>query len=197
MIKKPTNWNEVREITERKVLPVSAYVCRIKKAVVQDSGYGDQLCVLFDISEGDFLGYYANEYKENQNKEKKWKGVLRVWIPKDDGTEKDEWTKRRFKGFVSSVERSNNGYVWDWNEASLSGKEVGVLFRSEEWEYSGKTGWYTRPFIALSVDSVNNGEFTIPDPKPLKKSTLGAFKPVPDATNGFAEINDDDAELPF
>ena len=181
--------------------PLGAYVCRVKKAAVQNNGYGDQLCILFDISEGDFNGYYAADYNANQSQDKKWKGVLRVWIPTDDGSEKDELTKRTFKGLTTAFERSNPGYAWDWNEASLVGKTIGVLFRNEEWDYKGKTGWAVRPFRAISADSARNGDYTLPKDKPLKNKPStdpfagGLYNPTP--VQDFSTFADEDDELPF
>jgi len=189
MIRKPNNWNDVREFTERPKLPLDAYVCKIAKAVVQQNSYGEQLCVLFDISEGEHSGFFKAEFAANTADNKKWKGVLRLWLPRDNGDEKDEVTKRVLKGFVTSVEKSNPGYAWNWDEASLGGKSVGVLFRNEEWDYDGKHGWAVRPFRAMSVDTVRNGEYTLPADKPLPNTAPAA------AT--FTELSDDDGELPF
>lgn len=197
MIRRPNNWNEVQEFADRPKLPLGAYVCKVKKAVVQNNSYGDQLCILFDIAEGEHKGFYDEEFKLNTQKDKKWKGVLRVWIPKDDGSEKDELTKRAFKGVVTSFEKSNPGYVWNWDENSLAGKMIGVLFRDEEWEYNGKHGWAVRPFRALSVDTVRNGEYTIPEEKPLKNKDSGFDGFTSYGSNqSFTEL-EDDGELPF
>ena len=37
MIKRPANWNEVKEFSDRPKLPLDAYVCKVKKAVVQNT----------------------------------------------------------------------------------------------------------------------------------------------------------------
>jgi hypothetical protein len=124
--------------------------------------------------------------------------VLRIWCPKDDGSEKDEWTKRSFKGFTTAIEKSNPGYQWNWDEASLAGKLIGILFRQEEWEYNNMHGWAVRPFKALSADSVRNGEFTIPAEKPLKKPDYTeAYNSNTSGQGGFTEFDDDESELPF
>lgn len=203
MINRPNNWNEVKEFSDRPKLPLSAYICKVKKTAIQSTEYGAQLCVLFDIVEGNFKDYFDNDFKANQNQDKKWKGVLRQWLPKDDGSEKDEWTKSSFKGMVTSFEKSNPGYQFDWNEASLVGKLIGILFRNEEWEYDGKTGWAVRPFKAISVDSVRSGEFTLPKDKPLKKKVDSGYSYGTDSgfsaydSAQFADLEDDDGELPF
>lgn len=203
MIRKPNNWNEVREFGERPKLPLDAYVCQVKRAVVQSTDYGEQLCILFDIYEGRFKAFYQKDYDVNNNTEKKWKGVLRYFLPKDDGSEKDEWTKSSFKGMVTSFEKSNPGFVWNWNEADLAGKLVGILFRNEEWEYDGKTGWTVRPFRAISADSVRSGDFTLPKDKPLKNRlsdygfTNSGANTYQDSYSGFTQIQGADDDLPF
>ena len=213
MIRRPNNWNEVKEFNDRQKLPLGAYVCKVKRSAVQANEFGEQLCIVFDIVEGEFSGFFNDDFKNNNSENKKWKGVLRMFIPKDDGSEKDEWTKRSFKGMVTAFEKSNPGYKWNWDEASLTGKLIGILFRNEEWEYDGKTGWTVRPFRAISVDSVRSGDFTLPKDKPLTKKNdfgystggfgSGASVPnynIPNYSNpasDFAMLDDDDAQLPF
>lgn len=194
MIKKPNGWESVQAFSNRPKLPLDAYVCKAIKCVVQTNDYGDQLCVLFDIAEGEQTGFYAKEFKSNPRKDKKWKGVLRVWIPRDDGSEKDEFTKSALKGFVTTIENSNQGYQWNWDETSIAGKMLGIMFRNEEWEYNGKTGWTVRPLRAMSVDTVRDGDYTLPNPKPLK----GKKDPYGIGNSGMADLTeDDDEELPF
>ncbi len=201
MIKMPHNWNEVKELSERAKLPLGAYVCQVKQCRVQDNYYGFQLAILFDIQEGEYKGFYADDYAANTQQDKKWKGVLRIWLPKDDGSDKDELTKSILKGMVTAFENSNLGFTWNWNEKSLEGKQIGILFRNEEWEYDGKSGWAVRPFRAISVASVREGKFTLPKDKPLanKSSILTYPAPAPymppSDVNGYVEV--DDEELPF
>jgi hypothetical protein len=198
MIKKPMNWDNVQEIGERKALPLGAYVCKVKQVRVQDNSYGSQLALLFDISEGEYAGYYNQDYNANTDPNKKWKGLLRVWLPKDDGSEKDELTKRIFKGFVTAFERSNPGFtafVGDsMNENSLAGKTIGVMYRNEEWDYEGKHGWAVRPFKAISADTVREGNYTLPKDKPLNNGSASTVAPA-NVPAGYVEVEDED--LPF
>lgn len=196
MIKKPQNWENVQEFSDREKLPLGAYVCKVKQVAVQNTSAGDVLAVLFDIVEGEHKDYFSKDFAANQNANKKWRGVLRQWLPKDDGSENDEMTKRSFKGMVTSFERSNPGYQWNWDEASLVGKTVGILFRNEEWSYEGKTGWAVKPFRAMSADTVRSGDYTLPQDKPLankpaQQTSAHAYNP-----NAFTPVQVDD-ELPF
>ena len=192
MIRKPNNWNEVQEFSDRQKLPIGAYVCKVKQVRIQDNSFGSQLCMLFDISEGEYAGFFQKDYNGNTAQDKKWRGVLRVWVPNDDGSDKDEMTKRSFKGMVTAFEKSNPGYAWDWNENSLVNKQVGILFRNEEWNYNGKQGWAVRPFRAISVDTVRDESYTLPKDKPLSATTNVA---PTNPNNGYVEVEDD--ELPF
>lgn len=206
MINRPKNWDSIQAFSERPKLPLGAYVCKVKQAVVQNTAYGAQLCILFDIVDGEWAGFYAGDFAANPRQDRKWKGVLRQFIPKDDGSQKDEWTKSSFKALTTAFEESNRNYRWDWNEQSLSGKEIGIIFRNEEWEYDGKTGWAVRPYRAISVDAVADGNYTIPKDKPLKNKEA-APAPVDYGSGSFATDAAysgaaysglaDDAELPF
>lgn len=194
MIRKPNNWENVQEMGERKALPLGAYVCKVKQCRVQDNDYGSQLAMLFDIAEGEYNGYYNQDFTANTSENKKWRGLMRVWLPKDDGSDKDELTKRIFKGFVTAFEQSNIGYRWDWNENSLVGKTIGILYRNEEWDYNGKHGWAVRPFKAISAEAVREGNYTIPKDKPMNNGTSAPVAPA-NSPAGYTEVEDDD--LPF
>lgn len=205
MINRPKNWDNVQAFSDRQKLPVGAYVCKIKKASVQETDFGFQLALAFDITEGEYAGYYAEEFKNNPANTKKWKGVLRQFLPKDDGSEKDEWTKSSLKGLITAIENSNLGYSWNWDENTLAGKEIGIIFRNEEWDYNGKHGWTARPFRATAAANVREGNCTIPEDKPLKKESTTAYgygagsygTAAPAISGGFTEMEDDDGELPF
>jgi hypothetical protein len=193
---RPSNWNEIAAPAERRNLDVTAAVCGIKKAVVQEDDFGAKLCIVFDIAEGEYSGYYQEEFDNNQFEGKKWKGVLRLWLPKNDGSEQDEWTKRTLKGFVTAIEKSNPGYTWNWDEKSLASKWIGILYRNEEWEYNGKHGWTKRPFRAISIDSVREGSFKAPKDKPLKNKSYDSYGSYSDTTN-YAVVEEEDDMLPF
>lgn len=196
MINKPRNWNEVKEFSDRPKLPLGAYVCKVKKVALQNNSYGDQLCILFDIAEGDWRNFYKEEFDSNTQANKKWKGVLRQWLPKDDGSEKDEKTKRAFKSFISAFEKSNPGYQFNWDENSLIGKYFGVLYRNEEYSFDDKHGWAVRPYIAISTDKARSGDYRLPEDKPLQNKVDDSYASYTEPTN-YALLEDDDSEIPF
>ena len=193
-----SNYDTTQTISARAQLPVGAYICRILKAEekVYNSSKGEwhKLEISFDISEGEHKDFYANDYKAQTGEDKKWKGVMRMNIPTDDGSEADGWAKRSFKTNILAIEDSNSGYHWDWNEAQLKGKTVGIVFRSEEWEYNGKRGWRTAPFKMVPAADVKSGNIKIPDPKPLNGKAASQASTATDLSD-FVEVAS--ADLPF
>lgn len=165
-----------------------------KGARVEEYTWGSVLLIPFDIAEGDYKDFYTNQFKNSQMEDKKYKGVYRLNLPKEDGTEQDEWTMRRFKTDMVAVEDSNPGYHWDWNEAGLAGKKVGLLFQNKEWEFNGSTGWSAQPHSMRSVDDVRQGKYKLPADKPLKNK-----KSSPDINpdDDFKVVASDDGDLPF
>lgn len=194
MIRKPNNWDNVQEMSDRAKLPVGAYVCRVKQVNVMRMESGEQLVILYDIAEGEHKDFFARDFQTSTMQDKKWKGVFRQWLPKDDGSDRDETTKRILKGMITAFENSNPGYVWNWDETSLIGKTVGILFREEEWEWQGKRGWSVKPFRAMTASKVRNGEYTIPEKRPLRGDAADVGINV-QAPSSYTVVETD--ELPF
>jgi len=193
-MEKIKNWDNVQASVERETLPKGGYVVQILGAEEKTFSTGKQLHISVDIIEGDYSSYFANTYRSQQAEDKKWKGILRQWEPKDDGTEQDEWTKSNFKAMTSAIEDSNSGYHWDWNEAGLKNKIVGCLFRSEEWEYDNKTGFATHAFKFIPADDIRQEKFKIPKDKFLSGHSEATNSSA--ANSSSEEITSDD-DLPF
>lgn len=195
-MKKFNNWENVKAASEFVPLPAGGYIVELKNAKIKEykSQNGDsfeRFEVALDIAEGEFKDYYANDYYNQTGEDKKWKGVLRLYLPKEDGSEKDEWTKSRFKAVIEAIEESNPGFHWDWDESKLRGKKIGCLFRLEEWEYNGKTGKKAQPFKVVSVEKIKSGNFRIPKEKLLDNSASAPTSATPE----FRDIPDKD--IPF
>ena len=67
----------------------------------------DSLEISIDVAEGEFKDFYATDYRGQNQEDKKWRGVLRLYVPKDDGSDMDEWTKSKLKAATNAVEDSN------------------------------------------------------------------------------------------
>ena len=179
-------------------LPVGAYICKIM-GVRYEEGKNDNSDVIvlqFDIAEGEQKDFFRKQYDANQNEDKKWKGVVRVYVPKDDGSEKDAWTKRSFAGWIDAVEKSNSGFLWDWDENKLKGKKVGIVFGETGTVIEGKEIKYTEPRFGIDIERVKNG--TAPAAKFKAKNGYGKGTPADD--DGFMSveaITKDIEDLPF
>lgn len=187
-------WNgyETTEVMGvKRKLPARAYKCRIMAAEEKEYGWGSVLLISFDIAEGEYKGFYREQY-EKQTKDKKWKGVYRLSVPKDDGTEKDEKVKKAFKTFIYHIESSNNGYKWDWNESSLIGKYFGGIFGEKEYEVDGNTGFYTTIRYTTDINGLEDAQ--IPKPIMLNKTTQDN---VTNSTNTSTLDWGSDEALPF
>lgn len=198
-MKQLKNWDDVKASSDFTALPAGGYVCKIQGAKIRTfegtRGKFERMEVAVDIVEGEYKGYYRRDFDSQQTEDKKWRGVFRLYVPNDDGSEKDGWSAAKLKRFVNDVEDSNPGYRWDWDEAKLKGKLVGLTFRNEEWEYNGKTGWKTNPFQAYTVEDIRQGKFQQPKDKPLKKKAED-----PSITNFEDIVDTEDStvdDLPF
>lgn len=178
MIKKFKGYDSIQVFEGGASIEPGGYELQIISAKVEqytsrNSGAtGEILKVAFDIVNNEqYAGFYSTRFKAAKaaDPNAKWGGVFDVFIPKDDGTENDEKTKQSFKRFITSVEKSNEGYAWDWNELSLKGKMFGGIFGREEFKTKeGERKFATKCRFPRSIESIRTGNFKIPDDKLLK-----------------------------
>ena len=163
------------------------YICRIVNVFdkpMDTSGKGDYLKIEFDIHEGPYKDYYVDSYKRSG----KWFGsFIRSYKEKALGM---------FKHFTDCVEASNARYQWNFDESTLKGKLIGLVFGEEEYlKNNGEVG--TRTYVAgvYTVDQIDKGDYKVPALKTLS----GKAAPVTQAFTqaNFPAMDDDDGELPF
>lgn len=190
--------NDIYRDVER--LPAGGYILKIVDAEEVENSKGSMLLIHFDIAEGEYKDFYATNYKAQTSEDKKWKGTYRLFVPSDDGSDRDEWTRRRFNTVIVNIEESNPGYHWDWDEKKLKGKLIGGLFNNKEYDFNGRHGFFTNCHSLVTVEKIRSGKFQIPDDTLLKGQNNNGY-PVGAAPmgDGFMNIPDnvDDAGLPF
>lgn len=195
-MKKRNSFNRENVYRETEKLPVGGYVIKIISAKEEEFSWGSRLAIAFDIEEGEYKGFYKRNFESQQGEDKKWKGVFRLNIPKEDGSDMDEWTQKKFNTSIVNIEDSNPGYFFDWDETKLKGKIVGALFNNKEYEINGKNGFYTNCHSLVTVDTIRSGKFTIPKDTLLQNRSTSS---VPaENGDGFMNIpNGVEEEIPF
>lgn len=189
------DYDKVQGYQDRPQLPVGGYVMRIMGAEVKENRIGQYVQVSMDIAEGQYKDFFAEDYRA-QNQNKKWHCNYLLNVPLDDGSEKDGWTKRRFKTFTEALEASNDGYHFDWDEKRFKGLMIGGLFNIREWKTDdGQRGRSTNLAQVCSVEKIRTGKYKLPKDQLLKDSDSADSSSTNTTSGGFTVVHDDD--LPF
>lgn len=192
---KPFNgFEEAKEAAKRtgsSKLPKGAYVAEILGAKIDEAK--NVLIVQFDIAEGEYKGFFQKQFNENTTENKKYKGQTRIYLPKDDGSEQDGWTKKTFANWTNSLEDSNKGYHWDWDEAKWKGKKIGLVFGETGTNIDGKNIVYTEVHYPCAVDKVKDVK-----PETIKFKAKKGYTANSDGSTNFMAVSPEIAEeLPF
>lgn len=182
-------------------LPVGAYEVEIKNVqyVAGENDNSDRIDILFDIITGDQKDFFKKKYDSDESEDKKWKGRKSIYVPKDDGSERDEWTKNTFAKWTNAFEDSNPKYKWDWKEEKWKGLKVGIVFGETGTVIDGREILYTEPRFAVSIAKVRDG--SAPKAKFVAKNGYIGTKQNTSNTSGSDEfmsvpVNSDE-EIPF
>lgn len=196
MISKPRDWDSAPTYDGGGTrLTPGGHICRILHMIQTTSKAGNPMIVTqFDIDEnGEFDGYFMRRFNElkkqntDENQKTRYPGNFYTNLYNDKGE-----TNPYFKGFIKALEESNPGYKWNWDEKSVEGKKIGLVFREEEYrvQTTGEIKTGIKPFQPRNVQAIRNG---VPVPQ---KKTIPEHAPQPfDPNAGFVAA--DDEELPF
>ena len=188
------NWNEVKEAGgEIANLPAGGYICEIKRCEEKKNkqNNGTHLEILFDVSRGDYRGWFREDYDAQTREDKFWHGVIRQNVP-NESSPKYNTQCGFFKRFTNAIEASNPGYHWDWNEAGLKGKIIGIVFGEVEKESQrGNRYMTTQPSEIVTVDAIEKDTYKVPAPKMLAPQYPSQNVNIP---HDLPDITDD---LPF
>lgn len=182
-------------------LSAGGYVCKVigVKYTKGEEGKSDFIEIQFEIAEGEYKGFFQKQYEANTNEDKKYKGRTKIYIPTDDGSEKDGWTKKTFAGWTNAFEESNEGYLWDWDEKKWKNKLIGIVFGETGTVISGRDVVYTEARFAVSAEKIRSGNY--PAAKFKAKNgypSEGGSASSGSDNNGFLNIPEGAVEdLPF
>lgn len=186
-MEKLQGYDEAQAFTgEYEKIEPGAYICKIIDAKEEKSQSGRKMLVIaFDIAEGDHKDFYKRKFDSNKGTDAKWQGVYRQLLD-------SEKAASYLKGIMTSLEESNTGFVWNWDESKLKGLKFGGLFGREEYEkMDGTRNFATKLRFIRSVESVRSGKFEIPQDKLLPPKG-DSFE-----NDSSSSIQDDSDELPF
>lgn len=164
------------------------HICQIRGVKVEpDPRSGERIMkVAFDLAPQDAqAGIYQRIFGARQQSvgvDAQWPAVYRQNL--------DGKGTPYFKGFITSVEKSNAGYAWNWDETTLKGKLFGGVFRVEEFRGTdGNIHETVRISAVRSIDTVLDA--AVPDPKRLSDNGASAAAYAPDQSAAAQE------QLPF
>lgn len=196
-MKKIEEFDQVEEAKNLPTIEPGAYICQI--TAVEDDEEKQYLKVYFDIVEkGKFKGHFK-KIKEQFGDDRgvMYKSYKRKALP-------------FFKAFITAVEKSNDGYEWNWNEDSLVNKNIVVVFGEEEYlpkdaEHINDTRTIVRPQSVRSIQAYKNGDIKIPRPQKMtdeeKKEMWIYHGNSPEDTetpsSSLDEIDIEDDDVPF
>lgn len=186
-MRKPSGFDQAAASLNYEPLALGGHVCIIKGVEETVSKTGkDMYKIALDIAPGDpQAGYYQKKFENDTREDRKWPCVTYVVITDDEGK-----CSRNCASWVTSVEESNPGFAFPWdNAAYLKGKRVGVVFGQEEYKGSdGNIHKSTKPFWFRSADKV--ADAPVPKLKEYKPQITSGAR-----VNSFADISADD--IPF
>lgn len=173
-----------------KKLPAGGYVLRILKC--DDVSDKNRLDFYFDIAEGEYKDFYGEKYKSDTRENKKWGGRFSKSYDANN-----ERALPFFKQFVTAIQNSNKGFVWDGeHEQQFVKKLVGASFREEEYiGNNGKVQTSCKPDMFHSVDKIRKGEFEVRDIKRLDPSKVASTTTT--SSEPFKNPFDNDDSDPF
>lgn len=190
MIQRPNDWDTAQAFTgeNQQQLTPGGHILRVMGMKQEMSRNGKPMLVVgFDIAEGSELdGFYArlHERKKEYDANAKWAGTIRYMLYGKDGTS----TNGFFKGFIKALEESNPGYRWNWDERSVAGKMVGMVFGEEEYrKQDGSIGTSVKAQMARSVQAIRDG-VEVPAKKTIKEEPQ-TYTPF-DPNAGYTAVED-------
>ena len=186
-------YDKSKRRTSFEQLPKGAYVIKILGAKEEEGNYGPQVTIAFDIAEGEYKGFYQNQFDRNTNEDKKWPydAIYYLTVP-SDGCQEYVWTN--WNTFFADLEDSNSGFVFGGDPKTLKGKLIGGKFMIEQTEANGNIYDHTRLRWTCVADDVRNGKAgKLPNDK-----LIGGVGKTTSVSDDFMKLPEGDAEeLPF
>lgn len=178
-----------RGTSAKATLPAGLYEAKIIQAKVEKTLKGDDVLVLaYDIAEGEEKDFFKRDFDSRAtDPNRKWRGIFRIFLPREDGSDQDERNKKNLGTAIWAIEDSNDGFHFDWDERHLVGKAVGINVRNKEYDFNGITGWTTECGKLESIKDIREGTVKVMRDRTLRKEvTQGDL--LQTGTSGYADF---------
>lgn len=190
-MQKPNNYDNVQATGDFTPLKIGGHILRIRQVEEKKTKTNKDMILIYldtDISDHQ-PNYYLDQFKRDKRPDKKWGCIFYQLVLDSNGD-----TNKSLKTFLTSVEKSNNGFKIVWGDQfcnSLKGKLVGGVFGREEYRNNdGVAKMFTKCFYFRSVAAIKAGVNAPEDRLLGENEGMGM--------NGFINIPDGiDDELPF
>ena len=144
---------EAKGMDDFKGLPIGAYECVIKDAKINHNEITGKntLKISVDIASGEYKDYFKKRYDSNTAIDRRWDNNATKYLAFEGEN------TSFFKGFITTVENSNVGYKWSWEESTLRDKKIVGVFQYEEYEkQDGTRGIKVRLTKFRSLDKLKD-----------------------------------------
>lgn len=182
-------------------VPAGNYVAKILKAEQMD-GFRPRLAIYVDVTEGEFAGAWMKRFNDDKASGRytpKYRGIYYVNLPAEDDRYPAS-TQRNLERLADALQRSNDGYTWDWDEGRLRGLLIGIRVRDEEYmmERDGEiiSGTAPRIFDVAGIQDVRQGLLPVGKPKALSDEKKAKILGSTGGANTSMTAADD-VDLPF
>lgn len=158
ILNKPNNYDEIQVNQDFEKLELGGHKGIIKKVEEYTSTISGNTSLKVEVdtaSDDKQPGYYQEQFDNNTNMDKKWSTGATKYV----SLKQEENCLKMLKSFITAIENSNNGFVYDWNKDidQLKGKKVGLVFGLEEYQnQEGNTKTATKLVQFRSIDKVDN-----------------------------------------
>lgn len=195
----PKNFNETKVAGDFTPIELGGHHIILKKVEETTSKAGRaMLKIMFDFAKNDKQpDYMMNEFKGDIRPDKKWPHAGTAYILTED---KDGNCSRKFKGFMTAFEKSNNcEAVWGEKFAGqFKEKKIGGVFGEVENEYNGKVTM--RHELRWFCEDEKVDTASIPLPQYLEKGGGNSGGGSASGANSMLDVNvpdGTDEEVPF
>lgn len=207
----PKNYAQTQAAGDFTPIELGGHYLVIKQVEESTSKKGKPMIIVsFDMAQNDKqANYFLTAFRNDIRPDKKWPSAGVSYVTTEDANGN---CSKSFKGFTTSVEKSNPGFVIQWGPGfaacfknklvgGVFGEELSVYQKEEKGQQVLKESKQHKLRWFCSTDKVADARIPDPTETPEHKSwrESGGLTTAPADANGFMNIPDnlDQEELPF